>query len=88
MIEGGWGVLVGTQEEVWDVDNTISLGDCGLGEVVVEELGGVRVMQRLGHSIHHTEAAVVVEAGPMLKPLQPQKSQVVWHSGLLKMTMW
>ena len=43
MVDGGWGVLDRTREEVQGVDDAVVLGHCGLGEVVVEELDGVRV---------------------------------------------
>ena len=45
------------------MDDAVALCHCGLGEVVVEKLDGVRVTHRLGHPVHHMEAAVVVEDG-------------------------
>ena len=62
-MDGGRNVLDGTREKVQGVEDVVSLGHCWLGEVVVEKLDGVRVTHRLGHHVHHMEAAVVVEDG-------------------------
>ena len=61
VVDGGWGVLDRTREEVQGVDDAVALGYCGLGEVVVEELDGVRVAKGFGDSVHNVEAAVVIE---------------------------
>ena len=48
VVDGGWGVLDCAREEVQGLNDTVPLGHCGLGEVVVEELDGVKVAKCFG----------------------------------------
>ena len=69
VVDGGWGVLDRTREEVQGVDDVAALGHCGLGKVVVEELDGVRVAKGFDDFVHNVEAAVVVEGGNDIEAL-------------------
>ena len=51
------------------MDDAVAFGHCGLGEVVVEELDGVRVAKGFGDPAHNVEAAVVVEGGANVEAL-------------------
>ena len=61
VVNGGWGVFGGTQVEAQGVCDAVPRGRCGLGEVGVEELNGVRVTQCFGRPLHHIQAVVVAE---------------------------
>ena len=69
MVDGGWGVLDCAREEVQGVDDAVALGYCGLGEVVMEELDGVRVAKGFGDAVHNVEAAVVIEGAADVEAL-------------------
>ena len=82
MEDHGGGVFYWEGEKVEITDNAIALADCGLGEVVMHKLNGVRKEECFCYGINYMEAAVVIECWPMLKP---QKSQDFPVEGLLWM---
>ena len=61
MLDRGWGVSYCAGEKFESMDDAIALADCGLGEVVVHKLNGVRKKEYFGDGIVYMEAAVVVE---------------------------
>ena len=60
MVDFGGGIFYCSGEKVESMDNAIALSDCGLGEVVVHKLNGVRKKECFGDGIGYMEAAVVI----------------------------
>ena len=61
MADRGGGVFYCARDKFDSMDYVIALADCGLGEVVVHKLNGVRKKECFGDDIGYMEAAVVVE---------------------------
>ena len=68
MVDGGGGVLDCTGEEVEGVEDAVAFSDRWLGEVLVQELDGVREQECLGGAIDDVEAAVMFECGSNVEP--------------------
>ena len=68
MVDDGRGVLDCTGEEVESVDDAVALADCWLGEVIIQELDGVREQECLGGAIDDVEAAVMFECRSNVEP--------------------
>ena len=64
MSDRGRGVFYCAGDKVDSMDDVIALADCGLGEVVVHKLNGVRKNECFGDGIGYMEAAVVIECWP------------------------
>ena len=61
MSDRGRGVFYCAGDKVDIMDDVIALADCGLGEVVVHKLNGVRKNECFCDVIGYMEAAVVIE---------------------------
>ena len=61
MVDFGGGVFYCTGDKVGSMDDVIALSECGMGEVVVHKLNGVRKKECFSDGIGYMEAAVVVE---------------------------
>ena len=61
MADCGGGVFYCAGEKVESMDDAIALAECGLGEVVVHKLNGVRKKECFGDGIGYMEASIVVE---------------------------
>ena len=67
MVDRGGGIFYYTGEKVDIMDDAIALADCGLGEVVVHKLNGIRKKECFRDGIVYMEAAVVVECWTNIK---------------------
>ena len=61
MADRGGGVFYCAGEKVESMDDAVDLADCGLREVVVHKLNGVRKRELFGDGIDYIESVVVVE---------------------------
>ena len=83
MADCGEGVLYCAGEKVESMDDAITLADCGLGELVVLKLNGVRKNEFFCDGISYMEAAVVVECWTNVEAFTAAEVPIFSYGGLV-----
>ena len=70
------------------MDDAIALADCGLGEVVVHKLNGVRKKECFRDGIVYMEAAVVIECWPYVEAFAAAEVPRFFSGGIVVDDYW
>ena len=83
MEDHGGGVFYFAERKVESMDDAIGIADCGLGEVVVHKLNGVRKKECFRDGIGYMEAAVLIECWPYIEAFAAVEVPIFSSGGLV-----